>query len=417
MPIECTESMTFSWRPVDSFSGNHTSAGLTEYRACPICGSERSRTVLQFDQFQFYSDSKEVPKRVDIREVQCLDCFALYLNPCYTNYGFSVLFAEAGRSYGSALAHGNEQIEWLKSRGMLRPGSRLLDSGCYDGGFLARLPADMERIGVDIDEPAVARGRKAFANSGVELILGDFENFQCGKLIDVITMFHVLEHLPNPVAVLRHLRSMAHDGTRLVVEVPILENGITNDINGFFTVQHTTHFSRVSLENCLRRSGWRIIERQEQPDYNGFRVMAIPAQPDHGCEKDGRATVVLREYLSAWNLAIKAVEERIIRLRDCNRCVIWGAGAHTEFLYQTTSLFFQRPDREYVIVDSDPEKHGKRWRGLSICSPERLKHLSWADECLLVSSYGSMPAIAEAAAQLGVPASRIVTLYDTLRVY
>jgi hypothetical protein len=31
-----------------------------------LCGSSRARTVLQFDQFQFYSDSGELPERVDI---------------------------------------------------------------------------------------------------------------------------------------------------------------------------------------------------------------------------------------------------------------------------------------------------------------------------------------------------------------
>ena len=105
--------MTIRWSQVDSFPGNSSSAATTEQRSCPICGSQRSRTVLQFDQFQFYSDSGELPKRTDIREVQCLDCFALYLNPCYSEYGFRVLFAEAGCSYGSTVGHTSQQIDWL----------------------------------------------------------------------------------------------------------------------------------------------------------------------------------------------------------------------------------------------------------------------------------------------------------------
>jgi len=417
LSIECAEPVTLSWRHVDSFAGNRSSPATTEYRPCPICGSDRSRTVLQFDQFQFYSDSKDVPKRVDIREVQCIDCFAFYLNPCYTSYGFGVLFAEAGLSYGSREEHCNEQVEWLRSRGMLCSGTRLLDAGCYDGGFLARLPEDVIRIGVDIDAPAIERGRKTFGERGIELILGDFESFRCDKAVDVITMFHVLEHLARPVAVLEHLRSIASEGTRLGVEVPVLENGITNDINGFFAVQHATHFSRVSLENCLRRSGWKIIERQEQPDYNGLRVIASPAQPGPVCEKDVGATAMLRGYLSAWNLATKAVEEQITRFHRMDRCVIWGAGAHTEFLYQTTSLFLANSEREYFIVDGDPGKQGKTWRGLRIYSPEILRRLSWQNEYVLVSSYGSTPQIVDAARSLGVPAERVIILYDKLRVY
>ncbi len=409
--------MTIRWSQVDSFPGNSSSAATTEQRSCPICGGHRSRTVLQFDQFQFYSDSGELPKRTDVREVQCLDCFALYLNPCYSEYGFHVLFAEAGCSYGSTVGHTSQQIDWLKTRGLLRSGSRLLDAGCYDGAFLAKLPEDVEKIGVDIDGPAIERGRKTLGGKGIDFIHGDFESFRCDKSLDTITMFHVLEHLPRPVAVLRNLRSMAHPGTRLVVEVPILENGITNDINGFFTVQHTTHFTRVSLQNCLAMAGWKIIESQEHPEYNGCRVIASPADPMRMAKQDPRVVSLLREYLASWNLAVKAVEDRLSGLMCTAKCVIWGGGAHTEFLYQTTSLFHNGKARQYAIVDGDPIKKGKSWRGIEIHSSDALHELTWSEEYLLVSSYGSQPGIVKAAAELGVPPDRVVTLYKEFRVY
>lgn len=416
-PLDVCDSMTIRWRQVDSFPGNRSSVETMELRPCPICGSDRFRTVLQFDQFQFYSDSNEVPKRVGLRQVQCLDCFALYLNPCYSNYGFSVLFAEAGASYGSAVVRPKEQIGWLADRGLLGPGARVLDAGCYDGSFLAKFPKNVEKIGVDIDEPAIARGRKAFGNEGIEFIVGDFENFRFDKPLDVITMFHVLEHLPRPVAVLRHVRSMAHPEAKLVVEVPTLQNGITNDINGFFSVQHMTHFSRTSLQNCLTLAGWKILECQEQPDYNGYRVMAGIAQPSESVETDDSATALLHKSLANWHGAVGAVEERLSAHKHGGRWVIWGGGVHGEFLYQTTSFFRIDRGREYAIVDSDSAKRGKSWRGIEIHSPEVLRDIPWSDKHLLISSYGSQPNIVKAAAALQVPSDRVVTLYDHLRVY
>jgi SAM-dependent methyltransferase len=409
--------MTIRWSQVDSFPGNSSSTATTEQRPCPICDGHRSRTVLQFDQFQFYSDSGDLPKRVDVREVQCLDCFALYLNPCYSEYGFRVLFAEAGCSYGSTVGRPYEQIEWLTSRGLLRSGSRFLDAGCYDGAFLAKLPDTLEKTGVDIDEPSIDRGRQSFGGKGIKFIHGDFESFRHDGTFDAITMFHVLEHLPRPVAVLRNLRSMAHPETRLVVEVPVLENGLTNDINGFFSVQHMTHFSRTSLQNCLAWAGWKIDESQQQEQYNGLRVMAVPDVPMRAPQRDVQATSLLHKYLAGWYGALMKAEARLSELRDSGRCFIWGGGLHTEFLYQTTSFFSSRPDREYIIVDSDPMKRGKSWRGIKIHSPEVLRDVSCSSERLLVSSYGSQPSIVNAAKELCFSPDRISTLYDEVRVY
>ena len=137
------------------------------------------------------------------------------------------------------------------------------------------LPDNILRMGVDIDQPAIDRARANHADQKIQFFLGDFETFNFdAQPPDTITMFHVLEHLPRPVAVLKKLHSISSKSTKLVVEVPILENGQTNDINGFFSAQHLTHFSRQSLHNCLALSGWKIIDWLEQSDYNGCRVLA-----------------------------------------------------------------------------------------------------------------------------------------------
>lgn len=94
-----------------------------------------------------------------------------------------------------------------------------------------------------------------------------------------------------------------------------------------------------------------------------------------------------------------------------------GGGAHTEFLYQTTSLFHNRRDRQYAIVDGDPIKKGKSWRGLEIYSPDALRELIWSDEYLLISSYSGQLGIVNATVELGIPHQRVVMLYKDFRVY
>jgi ubiquinone/menaquinone biosynthesis C-methylase UbiE len=410
-----------AWNKVNSFKENHESKALGNFRPCPICGSIDSKTVLGMDNFQFYSDSKNDPKLFNVRESICLSCFAIYLNPCYSEYGFNVLFSEAGQSYGSAQEHTNEQIAWLKDNEFLDDGICLLDVGCYDGNFLSQLPDSVKKIGVDIDEPAIERGRQKNKKVDIEFFSGDFETFLYnGPEPDTITMYHVLEHLPRPVEVLKKLRSISKLSTKIVVEVPIIENGNTNDINGFFSIQHTTHFSANSLLNCFTLAGWKIEKKYKASDYNGYRVVASPqSNIDSGIvlKQEKEDWIKLNSSLLSWYEAIEVVENIVQDIPECNHFVIWGGGAHTEYLYQTTSFFHIHHQSRFIIVDSDPLKHGKTWRGIPIHEPSIIKDLDWSSINLLISSYGGQESIAEEANKLGIPDANVIKLYKTIRRY
>lgn len=406
-------SNAVDWRRIDSFVGNSTSPELTTDRPCPVCGAGAGATVWRLDDFQYFSDSASLPKRVDLRVAQCGRCFALYLDPCFTSEGFGILFAEAEQSYGATAGRHVEQIEWMGARGLLEPGAEVLDIGCYDGRFLAELPPSLRRVGLDIDEAAIERGRALHGEHAIEFVLGDFETFAYAGAPDTMTMFHVLEHLPNPVGALRKLRSIAHPGCRLVVEVPILEHGLTNDVNGFFSPQHMTHFSRRSLANCLRRAGWTPLDWLEQRDYNGCRVVAGPAAAEDA-EGTPEDVANLHRYLAHWHGAVARVGEALAPVLDVPRLAVWGAGLHTEILYHVTPLFRARPDRQLLLVDNDPLKQGKTWRGVEIRPSSVLADVG--DPVVLVSSYGNQEAIAADCLERA-PAARIVTLYDRFRLY
>jgi hypothetical protein len=228
-------------------------------------------------------------------------------------------------------------------------------------------------------------------------------------------MFHVLEHLPYPVPILARLRETSHAGSRLVVEVPVLEGRPTNDLVGFFSPHHTTHFSHCSLANCLALGGWRIIEWLHQPDYNGCRVLCEPAGLEAVPIGDVEDAVRVREALMRWHEATIAVARATEPLARAERCVIWGGGLHSEHLHAATPFFQSRPEREYMIVDSDPAKHGHTWRGIDISPPAQVLAAEIADVPLLVSSYADQQEIAQAAAELGM--RNIVTLYDSVHTH
>ena len=247
-----------------------------ENRGCPICSSIHNKLFLELDGFQFYTDPKmDGSKQFSIRQNICLDCSSLYMNPVYSDFGFKNLFNEAGKSYGALPEHIDNQILWLSENGLLELQGSILDVGCFDGEFLSKIPGSIFKYGVDFDDLAIQRARNKFHPDEAKFFSGSFDSIKYDSPPpSLITMFHVLEHLPYPIDVLKKLRSISNEKTKLVIEVPVLEEGITNDINGFFSIQHTTHFSKNSLKNCLLQSGWCTRLEYSVPDYNGYRVVA-----------------------------------------------------------------------------------------------------------------------------------------------
>lgn len=385
---------------------------LLQYRPCPICDHTESKSLLFFENFQFFSDS-DLPKQVDLHEKQCRNCGAIYLNPCYSNEGFSILFDEAGKSYGSTEGRPTEQMNWLNEKNLLKDSFKILDIGCGTGHFLASLPKNVNKVGVDIDAPSIELARTL--SPEIEFICSGFDDLEYSAPIDVITMFHVLEHLPNPKSTLQRLYDLSNKDTKLVIEVPIIENGLTNDINGFFSVQHLTHFSRNSLRNILELVGWQIIDWLEQKDYNGCRILAIKSIPIQYINTKEVETIHAQKYMSHWYKSLSHAEEKILSL-NCEYCIIWGAGMHLEFLYQTTSLFSKNIN--FVIVDSDLNKQNKSWRGINIYNPNIIKDLKDNEKIVyIISSYGKQDHIEKALKHLSNKQDQVIKLYDYLKVY
>lgn len=391
-------------------------AHYMSWRVCPVCGGERHRTLFQYDDFQFYTDAPH-SKQATIRQVQCARCFSVFMNPVFTPEGFAALFAEAGASYGSTSSRQEEQIAWLTTHRLLAPGGTLLDIGCYDGTFIGKLPEGVKGIGVDIDEPAVARAsRRLGVSSRHRFICADFENFEIGGSSDVITMFHVLEHLPRPVAVLERLARLSTAKTRLVVEVPVLENVLNTmvgDVSGMVTVQHLTHFTIASLDNVLRRAGWKPLLTKAMDDYNGLRVVAELASPGECRPRPDDHHLVMR-YMKEWYATVAEVEARLRKL-STPHCILRGGGLQTEYLYHLTTMF--AGERDFLIIDNDPLKQGRSWRGVPIVGTEHLARADWRDTQMVLSSYSHQMTLRDEARAASIPDAAVVPLYDRVRRY
>lgn len=95
---------------------------------------------------------------------------------------------------------------------------RLLDVGCGAGDFLASLdPTTFDAEGLEINEDGRQQClKRGLAVSGTPLELTDFGERQ----FDAVTLWHVLEHLPDPMETLRVIRKLLSDEGTLVFAVP-----------------------------------------------------------------------------------------------------------------------------------------------------------------------------------------------------
>ena len=151
----------------------------------------------------------------------------------------------------------------------VKPSGRLLDFGCGNGAF-ARWMAEhgYDAVGLEpfsLGEPVTA-GRLTLLRAPLEDAEGALGDF------DVITLWHVLEHLRDPVQVLERLRRHLKPDGVLLVSVPNFRSWQGELFRGrWFHLdppRHLIHFDPDTLRECLRRAGLSVVaEKRFLPEY------------------------------------------------------------------------------------------------------------------------------------------------------
>jgi len=148
---------------------------------------------------------------------------------------------------------------------------RYLDVGCGSGGSIGAAKALGWRVaGIEVDEAAAAKARR-FSD---QIYVGDVLTADVSPgAFDVVSAFHVLEHVPDPVALVRRmLEWLAPDGL-VIVEVPNA-GGLGAAIfgrawSGLELPRHLSHFTPASLTRAVEQGGGRVLWcwHQAKPRY------------------------------------------------------------------------------------------------------------------------------------------------------
>jgi len=153
----------------------------------------------------------------------------------------------------------HENLEREKRIGPLVVNKDVLEFGCGAGALFRKIKPLAKKIeGLE----RTASFRQLLVGEGY-VIYDRVEDIK--NKFDVILMFHVLEHLPDPVASIQSCFNMLTPGGLLYIEVPNINDALLTlyDIEAYhkfhFFKDHLHYFSRQSLETTIRLAGAKAV--------------------------------------------------------------------------------------------------------------------------------------------------------------
>jgi len=146
----------------------------------------------------------------------------------------------------------------------------ILDIGCGTGDFLKSCKINgWNVVGVEPNEKAKNSALKKVntINSNISLVFEKIENLlekENFKKFDVITMWHVLEHVPHLEEYILYLETLLKPNGRLIIAVPNYKSYDAKYYGKFWAAfdvpRHLWHFSQKSIEELFSKKKM-IIEK------------------------------------------------------------------------------------------------------------------------------------------------------------
>lgn len=239
-----------------------------EVEACPVCAAgEHHQLAVGFD---YEIQTCRNPWRF----VRCDRCTHVWLNPRPAVEELATIYPPSYYAYNyesvSPIARrGKNVLDRLKMRTILRrlgrrPGS-YADIGCGDGRYLRELErrgVPRERLyGLELDAAVVER----LAGQGYRVYCERAEDAESipEASLDLVTMFHVIEHVDDPAAVVRRMAGWLAPGGVLALETPNLDSLDARLFQrcfwgGYHFPRHWNLFTPDTLGRLLSAAGLRV---------------------------------------------------------------------------------------------------------------------------------------------------------------
>jgi SAM-dependent methyltransferase len=232
---------------------------------CVLCGSARARPYLTSEDRLFGI----APGTYAL--VECLECGLVRLSPRPTPAQVAGFYARNYWYAGDGLQELYRRIVlWDHVRFAVqalggKPSGVVLDVGCSGGLFLRMMKErGCQVLGLDF---SVEAARVALEQNGVRVVVGDLTTADIQPAsCDLITMYHLVEHLLDPAAYLRSAAALLRDGGRLIVQVPDRDCWEASMLGvhwtGLDVPRHIHVFRSSDLRRLLESCGFAVVREK-----------------------------------------------------------------------------------------------------------------------------------------------------------
>lgn len=232
---------------------------------CSLCGKEITKPLLTKQGFSI---------------VKCCNCGFVYVNPRVENEQLTSIYRHnyfKNKDYGYAGYEQEKRLRvknferWLKDAAHYINISKpvySLDVGCAAGYCLALMKAKGWQVkGLELDEEMCAN----LQQSGYQVSRSLLEDFETLNKFSVITLFDVIEHIPDIDKAFSKLNSLLTDDGVVIMVTPDY-NSFQRKLFGkswfqFKPIEHIQYFNKHSLKAFAERNGLQIIHEKACGQY------------------------------------------------------------------------------------------------------------------------------------------------------
>jgi SAM-dependent methyltransferase len=222
---------------------------------CPVCGALQGRVV--------FAEARDPITFDNFRVSECDACRVAFTEPRPAS--LDRYYPQRYRGYGALVTriletfYARRVSRWAK---MKPTGGSVLEIGCGPGLMLAAFAQrGWQALGIERNQDAATRARQT---PGVEITAAPVAELPIDARFDLIVMFHVLEHIGDPVALLKECAKRLAPHGRLIVNVPNFASWQSHFAGPCWlhldVPRHLVHFTPQTLAGTFARSGLKLGE-------------------------------------------------------------------------------------------------------------------------------------------------------------